>query len=154
LLANFPVGEVKKRASWFTRPAQYEPSAYSEFIQSQGKELEPYPWSGYVLALETFTLLEEHSLVLDDLVDDDLTANLRSKGHVGDYVFRRSGAERLVDTLEHLKITNDDINEFLEANATFGYETAPIQAVRDGIDILTKWLSQVDDAHVGLLTIG
>ena len=152
-LANSQANGAKEPVPSFTSQPPERHDAFYELMRLQGKELERYPWSGYVFAAETRLFLEERRLALDEFVDDDLTTYLRRVLEIWIYAFRLAGSERLVEALDQLKTTDAEVHQFLEANATYSAETEHIQAVRDGLKYLMKWLSQVDAEHVGLLTI-
>ncbi len=146
-LATQPVGPSASGA-W------HDP--YWEFLSANARELERYDWSGYVIGSEVYFYLQSRSADWVEYCDEPLSEWFCKARQSSIFIFRAGGAKLLTQLIESHWPDETALGAFLNSPdmTSAAYEVAPIEAVFDGLRILKTWLSQVDERHVGLLSIG
>ena len=64
-----------------------------EFLSGSGRQLEAYPWSGYVMGSEVYFFLESRAAAWEDYSDGTLSDSLSEARGGTFFVFRAEGAE-------------------------------------------------------------
>lgn len=153
-LAAVKPGPPRRRLLWFTVETAPWQDAYHDYLRVQARRLEAYGWSGDVLALAVPGLLAAHEVDLEDFTSVAPSRALSRARQNSTYVFAPDGARRLLARLSALALTETAVQSQLQSQSGDAADLAPVEAVRDGIEILKRWLAQVDEEHLGLLAIG
>jgi hypothetical protein len=157
LVRQADVGRLKGLAAAPVGPASggkwHDP--HWEFLFAQARELEPYDWSGYAM-LEVSHFLDARSVRLDAHCDKPLSDFL-SKARGSSILVFRAGPGKALAQLIAANLPDEKALEAFLASPDMvspAGDDLPAEAVLDGLCILERWLSQLDDDHVGLLSIG
>ena len=158
LVRNGDVDQLQQRAAQPVGPVRGGPwsDPYWDFLKEQTRELEPYDWSGYVLGSEVYYFLESKAAAWDAYCDDRLTDALSQARGSTVLAFRSAPAHALAEQIDRHRPDGAELQAFLASPeiSNSPEEAVPVEAVADGLQILRTWLRQVDENHVGLLTIG
>jgi hypothetical protein len=129
---------------------------YFEFVSTNARELETYEWSGYVIGSEVFFFLQSRSVTWEEYCEKELSDYLSQARDSSIMVFRADAGQQLARLIERNWPDETSLVAFLNSQdmASAAGESIPIEAVFDGLRILKSWLSQIDESHIGLLTIG
>lgn len=138
----------KKRFGFLPPKLPLDPDPFWEFIRLSARELDDYPFSGYLLL--DVELLAPKTLGSKDRVGTDLSRIVQST-----FVsYRSQDAAQAVAILESADFSEDSIKAFLVEEGReheFPDIVAPIQ---QSVGHLKKWFGEVSDGHTGILTIG
>jgi hypothetical protein len=128
---------------------------YWEFLRANARPLEQFDWSGDVM-LEVFRFLDSRAATVDAYCDRPLS-DFFCEARGGSILVFRAGPGDVLGQLIAAKLPDEaSLAAFLSSPdaGSPDEENCPVEAVLDGLRILRSWLSQLDDAHVGLLSIG
>jgi hypothetical protein len=128
---------------------------YWEFLFANARELEKYGWSGYVI-LDVSLFLDARSTKLSEHCDKPLSDFFCNARGSTIFVFRSGPAKALARMISANVPDDKTLHAFLASPDMISPvgDTSPPEAVLDGIRILNTWLLQIDEVHVGLLSIG
>jgi hypothetical protein len=158
LVRNEDVARLKELATQPVGPASGRrwQDSFWDFLCSTARELEQYQWSGHVIGSEVYFYLRSRSARLDDYCDGELSAYLSQARRSYILAFRAEPASQFAQLIESNWPDETSLVAFLNSpdmTSPMG-EVVPAEAVVDGLRMLKSWLSQVEEGHVGLLTIG
>jgi hypothetical protein len=157
LLQHQDVDRLKDLATQPVGPAAggkwHDP--YWEFLFANARELQQFEWSGYVM-LDVWHLLDSRSTKLEEYCDKPLSDCLRKARRGTILVFRAEPGKTLAQRITADMPDEKTLEAFLTSAETVAPDGdhSPAEAVLDGLHILKSWLSDLDEHHVGLLTIG
>jgi hypothetical protein len=138
----------KKRFGFLPPKLPLNPDPFWEFLRSNAKELDDYPFSGYLLL--DIELLAPNALGSKDQVGTDLSRIVQSS-----FVsYRPQDAAEATAILDSADFSDDAIKAFLVGEGReheFPDIVAPIQ---QSVKHLKKWLGGVSYGHTGIVTIG
>ena len=140
-LATQPVGLVE-RGRWR--------DPYSEFLRANARTQEQFDWSGDVM-LTVSAFLESRNVKLAEYCDKALSDFLVNARKSSISVFRAAPGKALAQLIGANQPDEETLEAFL---ASSDGEDMPVEAVLDGLRILKTWLTQIDNDHIGLLTLG
>jgi hypothetical protein len=144
--------EVKR---WlpFLAPRVVETRGFAAFLTTHATTLEHFPFSGYVLTTLDM-LLEPHDAELFGPLglvaeSEQLSASLGVTSALFDY----GSAQQLTKRLLSVELTKEEIVSLLESE--YGsVEERMVEAVRAALEQSRRWLAQVPEDGLGLLSIG
>lgn len=128
---------------------------YWEFLFAHGRELEQFESSGYVM-LDVILFLDSRSAKLEEYYDKPLSDLFCKARGSSTLVFEAGSANKLAQLIG----SNMPDEKALEAFLSSPDMVSPVEgdssaaSALDGLQILKRWLSQIDEEHIGLLSIG
>jgi len=145
-LATEPVGPVAG-GKW------HDP--YWEFLFAEARELERFNWSGNLM-MDAITFLLSRDAKIDDYSDKPLSDSFCETRESSMLVFRATPGKAFAQLIAANLPDGKELEAFLtsqEMTSPSG-DNPPKEAVLDALRVLKNWLSQVDENHLGLLSIG
>jgi hypothetical protein len=135
------------KSSWFSAPKD----AYWDYLRANGRPTADYPWSGYVLATMLEWLQEKHGIDLMTSSEDVLANALNTARGATHFVLpveHRAHLERLDPSAFSAEEFRSYYNAFHETD-----EKGLGTSMEDGLDLLRRLLTAVDESSVALLII-
>lgn len=138
----------KKRFGFLPPKLPLNPDPFWEFIRSNARELDDYPFSGYLLL--DVELLAPNTLASKDQVGTDLSRIVQST-----FVsYRPQDAAQAAAILESADFSEGSIKAFLVEEGREHEFPDIVSPIQQSVGHLKNWLGEVSDGHTGILTIG
>lgn len=138
----------RKRFGFLPPKLPLNPDPFWEFIQSNARELDDYPFSGYLLL--DVELIAPNILNSNDQVGAELSRIIQSTF----LSYRAKDAAQVSANLDSADFSKTAIKAFL-AQEGRGHEFSEIVApIQQSVLHLKKWLGEVTEGNTGILTIG
>lgn len=131
-----------------TQSRASKPDPFWGFIRTNTRELDNYPFSGYLLL--DLELLAPGSLGSKDGVGDEL-ADIVKSSFVS---FRPEDASHAIGILDSADFTDETVREFLIEEGRENEFPDIVAPIRQSVEHLKEWLRQVSEGHTGILSIG
>ncbi|HEY1120518.1 MAG TPA: hypothetical protein VGE67_02925 [Haloferula sp.] len=139
---------TKKRFGFLPPKFPLNPDPFWEFLRTDARELEDYPFSGFLLV--DLELLAPDTLASKDEVGMKLTDIAKSS-----YVsYRPADASRAIEILNSADLSDETIRDFLAEEGREHEYPDIIAPLRQSVEHLKKWLGQVSEGYTGILSIG
>ncbi|HEX5442318.1 MAG TPA: hypothetical protein VFW87_00755 [Pirellulales bacterium] len=129
--------------------------SYWEFLLAHGRELEQFESSGYVM-LDVFLFLDSRSIKVEEYCDEPLSDFLHEARGSTILAFQAGPGKVLAELIASNMPDENALGAFLSSPdmvSPVGDNSSAASAL-DGVQVLTSWLSQIDEEVVGLLSIG
>ncbi|MEM9080498.1 MAG: hypothetical protein AAGC74_07405 [Verrucomicrobiota bacterium] len=138
----------KKRLGFLPPKLPLNPDPFWQFVRSNAKELDDYPFSGYLLM--DVEQLAPNALSSKDQVGIDLSRVLQSS--FVSYLPR--DAEEAVAILDSADFSEDAIKAFFVEEGREHEVPDIVAPIQQSAEHLKKWLGEVCEGQTGILAIG
>jgi hypothetical protein len=138
----------KKKWGIFAPKLPLNPDPFWSYVWAQTKELEQFPYSGWLLL--DVDLLATGVFSSQDDLGKQLTEITRSS-----FVsFTPTGARRAIDILNSATFSDAEIKKLVEEDGRPGDYPGIVEPLRDSSRRLKAWLECVAEEQIGVLSIG
>lgn len=137
-----------KRFGFLPPKLPLNPDPFWEYIRAYARELDDYPFSGYLLL--DIELLAPNTLGTNDDVGTDLVRIVKSS-----FVsYRAKDATDALGILDSTDFSGEAIKAFLTEEGREGEYPEIVTPIQQSVEHLKKWFGQVTNGNTGILTIG
>lgn len=137
-----------KRFGLFSPKLSLNPDPLGEFLRSQTRELEEYPYSGFLLL--DIELLAPGSISSEDEIGTRLST-ITDSSFIS---FSPADAARAITSLDKADFTENNIKSFLQKEGRTGDYPDLVHPIQDSARRVKQWLGAVPDGYTGILHIG
>jgi hypothetical protein len=138
----------KKKWGIFAPKLPLNPDPFWTFIKTQTKELEQFPYSGYLLL--DVDLLAKGALSSKD----DLGKQLAEITHSSFVAYQLADAQRAIGILNSVTFSDAKIKQLVEEDRRPSDYPEIVEPLKDSSRRLKAWLECVTDEQIGILNIG
>jgi hypothetical protein len=137
-----------KRFGFLPPKLPLNPDPFWEFVWANTKELEKYPYSGYLL-------LDVELLAPDTMGSKDDVGTKLSKITPSTFIsFRPESAAAVIAILEGADFSDEAIKSFLTEEGRDGDYPDIVAPIQASVKHLKSWLGSVSQGKTGILNIG
>ena len=149
-LSDIVAAATPAPGGWF-RPAR---DSFRDVLQSAGRDLEKFAWSGWVFNTLELYLESRHGFMYSKFGDDAASGQLSSARGSSWLVLPAASAAEFLSALDGVQCAAGDVTAFVASEHGVDGAAEEAEAVQAALTILKTWLAEVSIGSVGLLSIG
>jgi len=142
----------KRRWGIFRPKLPLNPDPFWDFLCHSARELEEFPYSGFVFC--DIGCLAPEALSSDDELGKRV-CEITDPTHSSTFItYRPSDVARALDVLRAADFSEDTIGKLVREDGREGDCREWVETIRDSVNRFTRWLEAVTEGQTGLLDIG